>query len=77
MLGDDFVEVLVVACLLVVHVFHEWAQVGVRSRDDGRLGGIDEDGSEFARLVYSQRRREEFALLGREWPYGFAIVCCL
>lgn len=76
-LGDDVVEVLVVARLLVVHVLHQRSQMGMRPRNDGRLGGIDEDGGEFARLVYPQCRREKFALLGRKRPYRLSIVLCL
>ena len=77
MLGDDAVEVVVVPCFLVVHVFHERAQVRVRPCYDGRLGGVDEDGSQFACLVYAEGRGEELLLCGGEWPDGFAMLLFL
>jgi len=52
-LAEYLVEELVVSGFLVVHVFHEWAQVRMRAHDDGVLGGVDEDGGEFAGLVYA------------------------
>jgi hypothetical protein len=63
MLADDFVEVLVVPCFLVVHVLHERAQMGVRAHENGVLGSVDEDGGEFAGLVDAQGGGEEVALL--------------
>lgn len=70
MFRQDAVEVLVVACFLVVHVLHQWAQVGVCARYDGRLGGVDEDGGELAGLVDAQGRGEEVALLLGEGTDG-------
>lgn len=73
MFGYDLVEVLVVACLLVVHVFHQWSEVRVSFCEDGDLSGVDENGSEFAGLVDAQGGGEELLLFGGEGPNRFAI----
>lgn len=42
--GDEFVEGREVTVFLIVHVFHQWAQVRVGFDDWRCLGGVDEDG---------------------------------
>lgn len=74
MLAQDGVEVCVVAGFLVVHVLHEGPEVRVCPHDDGVLGGVDEDGGEFAGLVYAQGGGEEGALGGGEGADGFGFL---
>lgn len=54
MLGYDFVEVLEVACLLVVHVLHQWTKMRVGSDRRRSLSLVDEDSSEFSSLIDSE-----------------------
>lgn len=56
MLRDEVVEGVEVAEFLVVHVLHEGAEVRVRADYWRGLGGVDEDGGEFAGLVYTELR---------------------
>jgi hypothetical protein len=42
----------------------------VRAHQDGVLRSVDEDGGEFAGLVYAQGRGEEVALLLGKWADG-------
>jgi hypothetical protein len=42
----------------------------MRAHNDGVLGRVDEDGGEFACLVYAQGGGEEGALVGGERAYG-------
>lgn len=53
-LVDEAVEGLEVLCLLVVHMGHQGAEMGVLAEDRGALGRVDEDGCEFAGLVDSE-----------------------
>lgn len=62
MLGNDLVEEVVVAGFLVVHVLHQRTQVGVFFHEQRGLRGVDQDGGEFAGLVYAEGGGEEGAL---------------
>lgn len=66
-LGEQGVEGLEVAGLLVVHVLHEGPEVGVAGDDGGCLGCVDEGGGELAGLVDAQGRGEKVALLSGQW----------
>lgn len=57
MLVNQLVEGLEVVGFLVVHVFHEWAEVRVLADEDGSLRGVDEGSGEFAGLVYAELQR--------------------
>jgi hypothetical protein len=61
--GNKIVEDFQVAGFLVVHVFHQWSEVWVRSDDLRRLCFVDQGRSEFAGLVDAERTVQVLALL--------------
>lgn len=62
MLRDQLVEGVKMAGLLVVHMLHEWPEMGLAVDERRRLGCVDEGGGELACLVDAQRGGEELAL---------------
>lgn len=69
-LREQAVEVVEVAGLLVVHVLHQRAQMGVRAQQRRRLRRVDQDGGQLAGLVHAQGRVEEVALRLGQVFYG-------
>lgn len=63
MLRDQLVEGGEVARLLVVHVLHEWPQMGVGAHDRRRLRFVDEGCGQLAGLVDAEGAVQELALL--------------
>ena len=64
MFSEEGVEGGEVAGFLVVHVFHEGAEVRVGGHEGGRLGSVDEGGGEFAGVVDAEL---EDGVLGLDW----------
>lgn len=54
MLGNDLVEVFEVTSLLIVHVFHERAEMWMGSDCRWSLCLVYENSSKFASLIYSE-----------------------
>lgn len=53
-LSEEVAEDFEVAIFLIVHVLHERSEMGVCADDGRRLGGVDEDGSEFTGVIDSE-----------------------
>jgi hypothetical protein len=49
--GDKGIESVEMSGFLVVHVFHQRAEVGISTKDGWCLCGVDEGGSELAGLI--------------------------
>ena len=58
MFGEEGVERGEVSGFLVVHVFHEGAEVWVGGDEGWSLGGVDEGSGEFAGVINAKRRLE-------------------
>lgn len=63
MFGKKFIEGLEVAGFLIVHVFHQWAEVRVSFDNGRRLGRVDQGSCKLPGLVDTQGTVEEVSLL--------------
>lgn len=62
MFVNELVECFEVACLLLIHVLHQWSEVRMLAHDGGCLGRVDECGGQFARLIHAEGGGEKVAL---------------
>jgi len=58
MFRNELIESLEMSSFLIVHVLHEGSEVRVLANDYRILGGIDQDGGQFACLIDPKLRSD-------------------
>lgn len=75
MLGYDFVKVVVVAGLLIVHMLHQGTKMRVGSDYGRSLSLVYGNSSKFASLVYTELRRvKASSLIGQSIDSAYSSV---